>query len=96
MLFVSTSKLYISTAECTTLKEKRSIIKSIITSVRAKFNVSIAEIGDNDHTKKAYLGLCFVSNEKRFSEEVLSKVVAFIDRRHPGRIEDFDLEIFAR
>ncbi len=96
MLYVSTSKLYLSTVECETLKQKRSVVKSVIQSVRGKFNVSIAEIGQNNVKKKALLGLCFVSNDKRFSEGVLSKVITFIDRRYPGRLDDYDLEIYAR
>jgi len=96
MMVISSSRISLSTIECDTLKEKRSIVKSVINSVRSKFNVSIAEIENNNTCKHAVIGLVFVSNEKKFSEEVLSGVVDFINRRYPGRLEDYDLDIYSR
>ena len=95
-MFISSSRISLSTEECSTLKEKRSIVKSVISTVRAKFNVSISEIADTHTCKHAVLGLVFVSNEKKFSEEVLSGIVDFINRRYPGRLEDYDLDIYSR
>ncbi len=95
-MFIESSKIYLSTIECNSLKEKRSIIKSIISSVRSKFNVSILEISDNDDKFKGVIGVTFVSNEKQFSEQVVSKVISFIDKRQPGRIQEYDLDIYCR
>jgi len=95
-MFISSSRISLSTEECVSLKEKRSVVKSLVSSVRAKFNVSIAEIEDNNTCKHAVIGLVFVSNEKKFSEEVLSGVVDFINRRYQGRLEHYDLDIYAR
>jgi len=69
------------------LKGKRRIIKSIITQVRNKFNVSVAEVDDNDLWQLATIGISFVSNDKRYTNEVLSKVISFIAN---GR---FDIEM---
>lgn len=95
-MFIATSKVYLSTYECNSLKEKRAIIKSVINSVKSKFNVSISEVGSNDSLKMSLIGITFVSNEKRFSESIIGKVISFIEKRHPGRIENYDLEIFYR
>lgn len=69
------------------LKGKRQILKSITTRLRNRFNVSVAEVDDNELWQLATLGICCVSNDSRFTNEVLSKVVDFIVN---GR---FDLEI---
>jgi len=95
-MFIATSIVQISTEECNSLKEKRSVIKGIIESVHAKFKISVSEIADNDKWHKGVLGLAVVTNEKRFSEEVMSNVISFIERRFPGRISDYDLEIYSR
>jgi uncharacterized protein YlxP (DUF503 family) len=69
------------------LKGKRQILKSITTRLRNRFNVSVAEVDDHELWQLATLGICYVSNDSRFTNEVLSKVVDFIVN---GR---FDLEI---
>jgi uncharacterized protein YlxP (DUF503 family) len=69
------------------LKGKRQILKSITTRLRNKFNISVAEVDDNELWQLATLGICCVSNDKRHANEMLSRAVDFIVN---GR---FDLEI---
>ena len=95
-MFLSSSKIIISTLECSSLKEKRSVIKSIISAVRAKFNASISETGFCDNIQKSEISIAFVSNDKSFSNKVINQVVEHIEKRHPGRIEEFDLDIYHR
>ena len=76
------------------LKGKRRVLKSITTRVRSKFNVSVAEVDDQNLWQLATLGICCVSNDKRFTNEVLSKVVDFIvDGRFELEILDYEIEI---
>ena len=76
------------------LKGKRRVLKSIITRVRSKFNVSMAEVDDHELWQLATLGICCVSNNKRYTNEVLSKVVDFIvNSRFDVEILDYEIEI---
>ncbi len=76
------------------LKGKRRVLKSITTQVRSKFNVSVAEVDDHDLWQLATLGICCVSNNKRYTNEVLSKVVDFIaDGRFEIEMLDYEIEI---
>ena len=76
------------------LKGKRRVLKSITTRVRSKFNVSVAEVDDNDLWQRATLGICCVSNDKRYTNEVLSKIVDLIlDGRFEVEILDYEIEI---
>jgi uncharacterized protein YlxP (DUF503 family) len=76
------------------LKGKRQVLKSINTRVRNKFNVSVAEIDDHDLWQLAALGICCVSNNKRYTNEVLSKVVDFIvGGRFEVEVVDYEIEI---
>jgi uncharacterized protein len=61
------------------LKGKRMVVRSIIGRVNGKFDVSIAEIGDNDSWQSAVIGFCCISNDKRHTNEVLSKVARYIE-----------------
>ena len=76
------------------LKGKRRVLKSITSRVANKFNVSVAEVDDNDLWQLATLGISCVSNDKRHANEVLSKVVDYItDTRFEVEILDYNIEI---
>lgn len=76
------------------LKGKRQILKSITTRTRSKFNVSVAEVDDQELWQLATLGICCVSNNNRYTNEVLSKVVDFIvNSRFDVEILNYEIEI---
>ena len=76
------------------LKGKRQVVKSIISRVRNKFNVAVAEVDDNDVWQLATIGICCVSNNGRHANEVLSRVVDFITKsRFDVEILDYEIEI---
>ncbi len=80
--------------ENSSLKGKRRVVKSITARIRSKFNVSVAEVDDHDLWQRATLGICCVSNDKRYTNEVLSKVVDLIvDGRFEAEILDYEIEI---
>ena len=91
---VGVCKVSLRLPENLSLKGKRGVLKSIATRVRSKFNVSVAEVDDQNLWQLATLGICCVSNDKRYSNEVLSKVVDFINN---GRFEvemlNYEIEI---
>ena len=81
-------------AENLSLKGKRRVLKSIITRVRNKFNVSIAEVADQNLWQLATIGICCVSNNSRYTNEVLSKVVSFVaGSRFEIEILNYKIEI---
>jgi uncharacterized protein YlxP (DUF503 family) len=78
------------------LKGKRQVLKSITTRVRNKFDVSVAEIDDHDLWQLATLGICCISNSKRHTNEVLSKVADFIvGGRFEVEVVDYEIEILS-
>ncbi len=91
---VAVCKVKLRLPENLSLKGKRRVLKSITTRVRNKFNVSVAEVDDNDLWQLATLGISCVSNNNRHSNEVLSKVVDFIVNSRFGiEILDYEIEI---
>jgi uncharacterized protein YlxP (DUF503 family) len=65
--------------ESHSLKEKRVVLRRIKDKVHQKFNVSIAEVAENDVWQSGVLGFAIVANERRFCEAMVAKVVNFID-----------------
>jgi len=74
------------------LKGKRQVVKSLTARLKNKFDVSVAEVQDNDLWQLATIGICFISNDKRFTNEVLSKTVEFVVNSQ-GDFEMLDYEI---
>ena len=76
------------------LKGKRRVLKSITTRIKNKFNVSVAEVNDQELWQLASLGICYVSNNSRHTNEVLSKVMDFVvDGRFEVEILNYEIEI---
>ena len=76
------------------LKGKRKSVKSICGRVESKFSVSIAEIDDLDQWQRATLGVVCVSNDGRHTNEILSRVVNFIEAsRGDAELLDYEIEI---
>jgi uncharacterized protein YlxP (DUF503 family) len=65
--------LYIHGA--TSLKDKRQVLRKVVDRLRSRFNVSVAEVGDQDIWQKAVVGITAVSNDHSFVNEVLDKCV---------------------
>ena len=76
------------------LKGKRHVSKSIISTIRSKYNVAVAEVDDNQRWQMLTLGISCVSNNRRHANEVLSRVVAFVEAsRLDLEVIDYELEI---
>jgi uncharacterized protein len=57
------------------LKDKRRILKSFIDRLRARHNVSVAEVEYQDTHRRAVLAVVMVSNDGRYIEGALQHVV---------------------
>ncbi len=91
---VGVCRIELRLAENLSLKGKRRVLKSITTRVSNKFNVSVAEVGDQNLWQLATLGICCVSNNSRYTNEVLSKVVDFVvNSRFEVEILNYEIEI---
>jgi uncharacterized protein YlxP (DUF503 family) len=93
-MIIGICKVKLRIPENTSLKGKRRIVKSIITKVKNKYNVSVAEVSDQQLWQIATLGVCSVSNNSRHANEVISKVVNFITNgRFEVEVLDSEVEI---
>lgn len=77
------------------LKGKRRVVKGIKDRVLARFNVSIAEVDRLDDWQRATLGIACVSNDSRFVNEVLSKVVNLIEGSADALLLDYEIDLVA-
>jgi uncharacterized protein YlxP (DUF503 family) len=89
-------KIKLHLAESRSLKDKRRTVKSIISRLRSQYNISIAEVDDQDLWQLVTLGIACVSNNNQHVDEILSKVISFITNNYPElEIVDQDVEILS-
>jgi len=92
---VGVCRIELHLPENESLKGKRQIVKSIIARLRNRYNVSVAEIDDQELWQIATLGIACVSNHRRHADETLSGVVKFIVQSYPNlEIVKSEMEIF--
>jgi len=78
------------------LKGKRMAVKSVAQRVRNRFNVAVAEIDTQDAWQVATLGIVCLSDDPRHSNEMLSKVIDFIEsERLDAEVGAVEMELIA-
>lgn len=65
------------------LKDKRSIVKSILQKLRNEFNVSTAEVAQQDRWQIAELGVVCVSSNGNYARDQLRAVIDWIYENRP-------------
>ena len=79
-------------AENHSLKGKRRVVRSAIERVRQRFNVSIAEVGEQDLWQTAVLGISTVNTDRAAAEATIARVVSLIEDTVRADAELLDVE----
>ncbi len=91
---IGVCKVRLHLPENQSLKSKRQVVKPIIARIKNQYNVSIAEVEDQDLWQLATLGIACVSNDARHINATLSKVVDSITQsRFAIEMLDYKIEI---
>ena len=78
------------------LKDKRSVVKSLIARLRKQFNLSVAEIDDHELWQMATIGIACVSQYNSRVDELISAAISFIERDFPTiEIVEKEIDIFS-
>ena len=62
------------------LKEKRSIVKSLIGRLKSRFNISISEVDHQDNKTSAVIAVAVVSADSCFVNQQFDKIINFMRR----------------
>jgi uncharacterized protein YlxP (DUF503 family) len=86
-------QLELEVIDAMSLKDKRRVVKSIKDRIAHGHNVSIAEVGALDEHRRSILGIAMVSNDRRYVEGALSKLVDFVKMVPQVSIMDYQIEL---
>jgi uncharacterized protein len=79
---------------CSSLKEKRSVIRSLRDRLRSRLNVSVAETALNDVHGRAELTVALVATDGRFAESVLEKADRIVEQNGGAIITSVRREVY--
>ncbi|MGI6422485.1 MAG: DUF503 domain-containing protein [Syntrophomonadaceae bacterium] len=79
-MYVVYGKITLFLPYCSSLKEKRKIVLSIVDRVRKRFNVSIAEVDDHELWQRCSLGFAAVTAKHAEIESIIEAVYSSMDR----------------
>lgn len=92
-MVVGVLTLRLAVFEAQSLKDKRRVVRSLKDRIAARHNVSIAEVDDQDRHQFATLGLAMVSNDPRFVQSALDRIVEEVRRSATAILLAHDVEI---
>jgi uncharacterized protein YlxP (DUF503 family) len=93
-MYIGTCLLTIEIPEAASLKDKRSVVKSLVERARRELRISAAEVGMLDEWQTAQVGLACVSNSAATADRVIAEAVNWVEKNlQDGNLEDYQTEI---
>jgi len=92
-MFVGIVRIELHLPGATSLKDKRSVIRSLKEKIRHQVHASVAEVDHQDLWQRAALGVAVVSGENRQVGELLQSVRNLVDRAVGTELLDWQEQV---
>lgn len=95
-MHIGVCRIMLHLPDSASLKDKRQVARSLSARIRNTFNVAVAEVEDQDLWQRLTLAICCVSSDSAHANEMVSKVVAFVEEsRRDLELLDYQTEIIS-
>ena len=95
-MHIGVCRIRLHLPESASLKDKRQVSRSLSARIRNSFNVAVAEVEDHELWQRLTLAVCCVSTDSAHANEMVSKVVNFIEEtRRDLELLDYETEIIS-
>ena len=95
-MHIGVCRIRLHLPESASLKDKRQVSRSLSARIRNDFNVAVAEVEDHELWQRLTLAVCCVSTDSAHANEMVSKVVNFIEEtRRDLELLDYETEIIS-
>ena len=92
-MHVGVLKLVFHIPHARSLKDKRSVVRKFRDRIRARFDVSIAEVGAQDLLQRAVFGVSVVSGDSQVCDSVLEQVARAAETQEECVLTDRATEV---
>lgn len=93
-MIIGTAQISVFLGETHSLKEKRSIVQSLIKRLQNKFNAAIAEVSDQELWQKATLGVAVIGGSASHADSQLQAIINLVESDPRVRIGEVETELF--
>lgn len=76
---IATLTIHLHLPGCASLKEKRSYIKPLIARLHREFNVSVAELDQQDAHQQAIIGCALIGNDTAYLQAALETIHKWVE-----------------
>jgi uncharacterized protein len=76
------------------LKEKRAVLQKLLSRLRTRFNVSVAELDHQDVWQRATVGVVSVSGSQPLLESLLQQVLAESEKTLGQDVVQYNVDYF--
>ncbi len=93
-VYLGTLRLWLTIHAAGSLKDRRRTVKALVTRVRNNFNASAADLDDDPVPQRAVVGIACVSNDPRYLDAQLRRILEFVEALHLNvEVVDDQIEI---
>jgi len=94
-VFIGVAKICLDIPACNSLKEKRGVIKPLLSRLRDKFHVAASEIGYHDARSSSVIGVSLLGTRGQDIEKYLQSIIESILRNRRAKLIDYKTEILS-
>jgi uncharacterized protein YlxP (DUF503 family) len=92
-MFVGVLRITFHVPHARSLKDKRRVVLKFRDRIRSKFDVSIAEVAEQDKLQRAVFGVSVVSSEAAVCDSVLEQVARAAETQEDAVLTDRETEV---
>jgi len=92
-MFVGVCRISLRLHGTGSLKAKRGVVRRVVERSRAKFNASVAEVGDNDSLGRAVVGAAVIGNSAAHVDSMIGTIVRFVERLQVAPVLSVETEV---
>lgn len=92
--YVASARIELAVWDSNSLKDKRAVLRSILDRARARFNISIAEVGAQDSWRRSVIAIAVVNSQAERAERTLRHIATFIESTFPCEVLSLEIEVY--
>lgn len=92
-MLIGTLEIRLSAPWAHSLKDKRMVITSLLARLHNTFNISAAEIGEQDTHQTIVIGVACVADSTARADSILDHVISFVESGTDAEITHIEREI---
>ncbi len=87
-MIIGTCMITLRIPWASSLKDKRMVVKSLTDKMKYKFNISVAEVEEQDNHRVAVIGFACVTNQNSHADSIIENVISFVENNTEAEITD--------